>query len=166
MTESELLSLVVEFSIGLGGFSAIAAAFIHQNRSMSAEDIYRVLNMLMMALGPAFIALFTLGILHVSLDIRFANGLLLIYICCALLQAELGKRRLSAKEQKVLIPKLVFVMQTVFVLNGATQLLASAGVLSQGFLVLYAGLVVVLMQAVVQFVRLIVARPATVTDID
>jgi alkanesulfonate monooxygenase SsuD/methylene tetrahydromethanopterin reductase-like flavin-dependent oxidoreductase (luciferase family) len=65
MTQSELLGVFIEFSVGIGGFSAIAAAFIHQRQAMSAEDIYRILNMLLMALGPAFVALVTLALIHV-----------------------------------------------------------------------------------------------------
>jgi hypothetical protein len=161
MTESELLGVLVEFSIGLGGFSAIAAAFIHQKQSMSPEDIYRVLNMLLMALGPAFIALFALGILSISVPLQFANGLLLIFILCGVAQAELGMRRLTEEQRKVLIRPIIVTMQIVFILNGLMQIAVVSGLLEGAFIVLYGGLVLVLAQAVVQFVRLIVARPST-----
>jgi len=159
MTDSELLGVLVEFSIGLGGFSAITAAFIHQNQAMGREDVYRVLNLLMMALGPAFIALAALGILKVTASIQYANGLLLIFIVCAVLQAILGRRSLTVDEQEVLIPRVIFVMQAAFFLNAGIQLLASLGLFESPFIALYAGLVVILLQAVVQFIRLIVARP-------
>jgi hypothetical protein len=161
MTDSDLLAVLVEFSIGLGGFSAIAAAFIHQSQAMKAEDVYRVLNMLLMALGPAFIALFALGVLKVSLPIQYANGLLLLFTVVSILQAELGRRRLTSEQQKVLIPLVIVLMQSTFVINGLFQLLACLYILQEAFIVLYGGLVVVLAQAVVQFVRLIVARPGT-----
>jgi len=161
MTDSELLAVLIEFSIGLGGFSAIAAAFIHQSEAMKAEDVYRVLNMLMMALGPAFIALFALGVLKVSLPIQYANGFLLIFTVVGVAQAELGRRRLTLEQQKVLIPIVIIAMQSIFVINGLFQLLSCLNILQDAFIILYAGLVVILAQAAVQFVRLIVARPGT-----
>jgi hypothetical protein len=159
MTDSELLGVLIEFSIGLGGFSAIAAAFLHQSKSMGAEDVYRILNLLLMALGPAFIALFALGVLRVSLPIQYANGLLFLFVLAGVVQAELGMRKLTMDQKRVLIRSVIIAMQSVFVVNGVLQLLAAAGLLQEAFVILYGGLVVVLAQAVVQFVRLIVARP-------
>lgn len=159
MTESELLAVLVEFSIGLGGFSAITAAFIHQSQAMKAEDVYRVLNMLLMALGPAFIALFGLGVMKMSLSVQYANGFFFVFLVAGIFQSELGRRRLTFEQRKVLIPLVMIVMQSVFVVNGLLQLLACLGTLQEGFIILFGGLVVMLFQALVQFVRLIVARP-------
>ena len=159
MTESELLAVLVEFSIGLGGFSAVAAAFIHKDRAMNPEDAYRILNMLLMALGPGFIAMFAIGVMSVGVTIRYANGLLLFFLLTGVLQAELGRRRLSSEQQKVLIPLVIVVMESIFVINGLIQLLSCLNILAGPFIMLYGGLVVVLAQAVVQFIRLIVARP-------
>jgi len=159
MNESELLGVLVEFSIGLGGFSAIATAFIHRNQSMSGADVYRVLNLLMMALGPAFIALFTLGLLNVSLPIQYGNALLFIFALIGIIQSEVGKRRLAAKQKEVLISSVIIIMQTIFFINGSFQILSFLNFLHNAFIILYGGLVVILAQAVVQFVRLIVARP-------
>lgn len=159
MNDAELLAVIVEFSIGLGGFSAIAAAFIHQNQSMKPEDVYRVLNLLLMALGPAFIALFSLGIMRVSLPIQYANGMMLVFIASSLLQAERGRHRLTPEQRQVLIPAVIIAMYSIFIINGLLQFLSSLNLLPNGFIILYGGLVVVLAQAVVQFVRLIIARP-------
>ncbi len=161
MTESELLSLIVEFSIGLGGFSAITAAFIHQNQSLKTEDVFRIMNMLQMALGPAFIALFALGVLKLSLPIRYASGVFFLYLLCGWLYANLGLHRLTAEQRKVFLPSVVITQLTISALNVLLQFLSCLSVLQWAFMILYGGLVVLLAQAVVPFVRLIIARPGT-----
>ena len=128
---------------------------------MSPEDIFRVLNLLLMALGPAFIALIALGLNYEVESIRYANGALFLFVLIAIVQSEIGMRRLTLDQRKILVRPIVLAMQAAFAANALLQLAALMEFIQGAFIILYGGLVLVLAQAVVQFVRLIIARPNT-----
>jgi hypothetical protein len=61
--ETELLSTIVEFSIGLAGFSGVIAA-MSRNAGWSELEKFRVVNLLQAALAPAFLSFAALGLAH------------------------------------------------------------------------------------------------------
>lgn len=164
-TSSETLGLVVEFSIGLGGFSAIVSVFLQGSAQLTPLDRFRILNLLSLALAPAFIAFFHIGIEGVLRESDYATraSSSALAACILLFASFIAKRRSALPpDQRALLGSGVYLlMGTAALLNLAAQVFSVAmleGAASYG--VLYFGLVLLLLQAVFQFVRIIVARPA------
>ena len=71
-SEVELLGNVIEFSIGLAGFSAVVSVFLQRSSGLADIDRVRVQSLLMLALTPAFIAFVFTGIETAALNVEFA----------------------------------------------------------------------------------------------
>jgi len=61
--EVEIMGNVVEFSIGLAGFSGVVAAFTYRTR-WGVIETYRLVNLLFAALIPGFTAFVSLAALE------------------------------------------------------------------------------------------------------
>lgn len=156
----ENLALIVEFSIGLAGFSAIVTAFLQKSSSLSPVDRFRTLNLLLLALTPAFLSFLCIGLLILSGDIILASRVTSIVFAVSvfftLYSVFRSRRKLPAEHQRALNNKIILVM---FLVSGIVLVsqVASALIDSRyAYPILYFGLVVMLLQAVVQFVRILV----------
>jgi hypothetical protein len=94
---------VMEFSVALAGFSAVAIALSHEPGSLAPLDRFRALNLLSTSLGPAFGASFVLigasfGMSDAPLW-RFASSGVLIVAVLNLFVPILLRRRLSSVDR-------------------------------------------------------------------
>lgn len=159
------LSTIVEFSIGLGGFSAIVSAFLHQSGKLAPVDRFRTMTMLVLALMPAFIGFFCTGLmleLFMPDDaVRITSGVFAICIAFIAWHNNRSRKALPSAHRQALSAPLVALMYAGTVLNTLIQALSAAGFLDATYTVLYYGLVFVLFQGVVQFIRILIGSRAT-----
>lgn len=159
------LSTIVEFSIGLGGFSAIVSAFLHQSGALSPVDRFRTMTMLLLALMPAFIGFFCIGLMlelfTPDVAVRITSGVFAILIAFIAWHNNRSRRALPSAHRQALSAPLVAIMYAGTVLNTIIQAASAAGFLDATYTVLYYGLVFVLLQAVVQFIRILIGKRAT-----
>ena len=148
------LGNIVEFSIGLGGFSAIVSAFLQQSgEQLAPVDRFRTMTMLLLALMPAFISFLFIGLmleLFRSDDaVRITSGVFAICIALVVWQNSRSRRALPSSHQQALSTPLVVFMYAGALLNALIQAISASGFLEATYTVLYYGLVFVLLQAVV-----------------
>jgi hypothetical protein len=78
----ETLSTITEFSIGLAGFSGVAAALMQRSGSISELDRMRITVNVCLSLIPGFVAFLTLALINAGLDlptvVRFASGAIVV----------------------------------------------------------------------------------------
>ena len=165
----DLLIPIIEFSIGLGGFSAVVSVFLHRNGDLAPPDLLRVMNLLFFALGPAFMVFIAIGLLHFTdspmPSFRYATGALGLYISAVASYAIIARNKLPVQQKAILRTSIFISMIAVSVVNAMLQFLATLGFIDGViYQVFYAGLIIMLAQGFVQFVRLIIARPITTTD--
>ena len=65
---TDLLSTIVEFSVGLAGFSGVVGIFIHRSGEWLYVDRFRITNLLIMSLTPGFLAFLSLGLIPIADD--------------------------------------------------------------------------------------------------
>lgn len=158
---TELLSTIVEFSVGLAGFSGLVGAFMHRSGKWLYVDQFRITNLLLMSLTPGFLAFLTLGLIQVSDSaielsaVAFATALALLLILIPRARAKVPARDQHLVGLHIFIP----IASTFGVLLVVQTLLAISVISSNAFIIYYFSLVVMLLLAVVQFARLILARP-------
>ena len=160
----ELLSNIVEFSIGLGGFSGIVAVFVQRTGDWTAVDRWRVMNLLMVTLAPAFAAFFAMGITRivVSEEIawRSASVFLALMLCMFMYIAPAGRRKLPSDQRDIVGPRIfVFMFGSTLIVLAFQGAAAFGAFGSHVFVVFFYGLVTMLLLGVVQFVRIILVRP-------
>jgi len=84
----EILSTISEFSIGLAGFSGVAAAVMQRSGSVSELDRMRITFNVCMALIPGFVAFLTLTLINSGTGdatvIRSASGAMVVIIISTL----------------------------------------------------------------------------------
>ncbi len=161
---SESLGLLVEFSIGLAGFSAIVSVFLQRSSQLSGLDRFRILNLLLFALLPAFIAFTCIGFESILADLDLAvrissavfAGCLLIFV----ISIPSRLNRLSSDQRGLIRTGAVLSVVVTVVGNIIAQTLSSIA-LEGGvaFGTLFFGLSVILLQGVIQFVWIIIERP-------
>lgn len=78
----ETLSAVTEFSIGLAGFSGVAAALMQRSNAVSEFDRMRITVNICLSLIPGFVAFLMLSLINSGSDeltvIRFASGAIVV----------------------------------------------------------------------------------------
>ena len=161
---SESLGLLVEFSIGLAGFSAIVSVFLQRSSQLSALDRFRIFNLLLLALLPAFIVFTCIGFESILADLDLAvrissavlAGCLLIFVISIP-----GRLKRLPSDQRELIRTGAFLFLLVAVAGNIIAQTLSSITLEGGvaFGTLFFGLSVILLQGVIQFIWIIIARP-------
>ena len=165
MSEQETLTSIVEFSIALAGFSGIVVALGKQAGRWDPADRFRMLNILIIAFGAAFMAYVPMGLAHAGLSgsllWRLSSGMLASFLTIILVFAILRMRSQPAEIRRLLNPTLrrLLVGGTAFVV--LTQLANIVGLGFQPCFVLYfAALVWLLIAAALQFIRILFVRPS------
>jgi len=151
---------IVEFSIGLAGFSAVVTAFLHRSRSLTPVDRFRTINLLLLALTPAFLAFLFNGLVLVFGDgafvARFSSAVFALWLACMLLFIFRAKRRLPPEHEQAL-NNAIFASMYVIGVSLVTILGASAAFGTMYVhAIFYFGLVIMLLFAVVQFIRILI----------
>ena len=161
---TELLSTIVEFSVGLAGFSGVIGIFIHRSGHWAHVDRFRITNLLVMSLTPGFLAFFTLGLLQVAqadIAVRISSGVYTLTLFSLLIFLPRDRARVPDQDKHLVGSHIFFPMAGTFAAIMVTQALVTISVLDRHtFTIYYYSLVVMLLLAVVQFIRLIVARPS------
>jgi cytochrome bd-type quinol oxidase subunit 2 len=156
------LGSVIEFSVGLAGFSAIVSVFIHQSGELSPVDRFRTISLLVLALMPALLAFICVGLMfelsEVDAAARVTSTVFAASLLSALLQNNKARNALPDDHRRALSGPLVALMYAATAANMALQAISALGFVGAPRTVLYLGLVFVLFQGVVQFVRIIVGR--------
>ncbi len=158
---SELLSTIVEFSIGLAGFSGVIGIFIHRSGEWIYVDRYRIMNLLTMSLVPGFLAFLTLGLLPIT-DRAITVSAAAFALTVGMLLILIGRARakVPAVDRSLVGPQIFVPMSGTFSVILILQTLVAIAVIDRYVLTIYYySLVVMLLLAVVQFVRLILVRP-------
>ena len=162
MTEAtELLSTVVEFSIGLAGFSGVVGIFIHRSGQWIYVDRFRITNLLLMSLTPGFLSFVTLGLLSITESaIQISAAMFACVIVLLLIFIPRARSKVPASDRSLVGLHIFVPISLTFAVVLLLQILVAASVIdSYRFTVYYYSLVVMLLLAVVQFARLILARP-------
>jgi len=155
-TEINLLGNVIEFSIGLGGFSGIVAVFMNRSR-WTALERYRLINLLMAALVPAFASFIALGMLVMELDPvtgvwRLSCVILSVLVCGVIYTAYAGRNRMPPELKNHMRLRILVSINLLFTSVVAVNLFGASGVSdSWAFPAFYFGLIALLMGGVVLF---------------
>ena len=64
----DTLSTVTEFSIGLAGFSSVAAALMQRSGSILEFDRMRITTNICLSLVPGFLAFLAISLVHSGID--------------------------------------------------------------------------------------------------
>lgn len=161
---TETLSPIIEFSIGLAGFSAIVSVFLQRSTNLTDIDRVRVQTLLLLALTPAFIAFILTGtetIVQSSIVAARISSAILAALLSVFGVYLLKTRASLPKDQVALVSTSVFVFMLVMTVgNALIQTVSAVGYFGAlAFTVVYFGLVAILIQGVLQFFRIIIARP-------
>lgn len=157
--------MIIEFSIGLAGFSGIVAALLQTKSGLRGADRFRTINLLILALSPGFVSLTSLIFLN-----RFGNieliwnaslFMLAVLIVVMTVSSHVQLSKLDESEKQVTTAGstvIAIVVVTIF-------LVAASGIFSfDGFTSFVLGATFMLLLGVTQFVRLIFIRPSTRGD--
>jgi hypothetical protein len=164
LVSPEYLSIIIEFSIGLAGFSAIVSVFLHGSNELPKIDKHRVTSLLSFALIPGFTALSCIGLELTLQDIdsatRISSGLLSIALT-ALIAFSIIDRRSMARDQLALTQQ-GFRASFFITIIAAVVLAQLCGILGliESPPTFFFGLVSILLLGVVQFTRILLLRRA------
>lgn len=160
------LSIIIEFSVGLAGFSGIVIIFAATPAGWNAADKYRISNLLCCSLCAGLIGFVPIGLLHTSLDPQVVWGVSSVFLGCGciLVLAIILSRKghMSDDELEVLNPYLGVILTGGVILCVPIQFANAMDLLpGNRFLYLYFGLVWLLIVAGIQFYRIIFYRRIT-----
>ena len=149
---------MIEFSIGLAGFSGVIAVFAGRSSERRPLDLFRLRNLLMGALIPAFLAFFGLGLVVVLSDEfiawRFScvgAGVSYVFFIVTLLK---GRASLPAEQREMVQTNVLFLALILLGILIVAQVIAATQVVAvDAFVVFYFGLISILFISVYQFVR-------------
>jgi len=158
---TELLSTIVEFSVGLAGFSGVVGVFIHRSGQWIYVDQFRVTNLLLMSLTPGFLSFISLGLIPISSRaIEISAGIFAATIALLLTFIPRARSKVPKHDQYLVGARIFLPMSLTFVVIFIMQALVAISVIDRyEFTIYYYSLVLMLLLAVVQFARLILARP-------
>ncbi len=155
---------IMEFSVALAGFSAVAIALSHEPGALAPLDRFRALNLLSCALGAAFGASFVLigdafGASGPALWRATSAGLLLIVIVCTAIPLLLARQMSPADRRQLSRVLWVLSIGGNLILSGVqlSNLAGLFGPASPGPIM--ASLVWLLFFSALLFVRMLVNRP-------
>jgi hypothetical protein len=155
---------IMEFSVALAGFSAVAIALSHEPGALAPLDRFRALNLLGCALGAAFGASFVLigdafGASGAALWRGTSAGVLVIVIVCTAIPLLLARQMSPADRRQLSRALWVLLVGGNLILSGVqlSNLAGLFGPASPGPIM--ASLVWLLFFAALLFVRMLVNRP-------
>ena len=153
----ELLGYIIEFSIGLAGFASVIAVFSQRSDVTLELDKWRLLNLVMSTIGPAFLSFTALGLVswlgEVTRVWQVSSGLLACYVSIIVIVAATGRSRLPTA-QRELVNNRVFPFGVGFLLiTGFVQVLSAATIVVPAFEWFYLGLISILLLGVYVFVQ-------------
>ena len=171
---TELLGIVIEFSIGLAGFSGVIAIFSGRSQDRVQLEIFRLRNLVLGASIPAFLSFIALGLLHAlsDVDLAWLLALSLSVICLAvyIFQALRSRASMPKNQSQQLQKRLLFffigwLFLVIFLQLGCLFRLVPI----QSFDAFYVGLISLLVISTYQFIRAVlegVKLNANDTNID
>ncbi len=159
MLDTDYFGFIIEFSIGLAGFSAIVTAFMHQSGGgIGPVDRFRISNMLALAFLPAFLSFLYLGlqgVIGAGMAARVISGLHSIVLFIILMLAFKAISRIHRITPEAINTTVFVVVAGVSSVLIVVQALSAMGTIQQHLFALYFCLVVTLMQGAVMFVRIL-----------
>jgi len=156
----EGLGDIVEFSIGLAGFSAVVTAFLHRSRILTPVDRFRTINLLLLALTPAFLVFLFNGLTSMFENAvfvsRLSSAVFAAWLACMLLYVYRAKQRLPAEHEAALSNAIFLGMYAVG--TAMVIVLGASAAFGQRYVhsTFYFGLVILLLFAVIQFIRILI----------
>ncbi len=153
----ELLGYVIELTIGLAGFAGVIAVFSQRTDATLELDRWRLMNLIMSAIGPAFLSFAALGLASWLGDIprvwQVSSALLASYLAIVVLTASMGRSRIPAA-QRALVNNRFFPFGVGFLLITAlVQTLSATTLVRPSFELFYLGLISTLLLGVYVFVQ-------------
>lgn len=151
---------IVEFSIGLAGFSAVVTAFLHRSQVLTPIDRFRTINLLLLALTPAFLVFIFNGLTYVfeeaAFVARFSSAVFAACLACILIFIYRAKQRLPTDHEAALNNAIFMGMYVIG--TAMVVVLGASAVFGQKYSLstFYFGLVIMLLFAVVQFIRILI----------
>lgn len=154
----DLLGYVIEFSIGLAGFSGVVAVFSGRSHSRIQLELFRLRNLLFGSLIPAVLCFVALGIHRAvpseSLAWKLSLSVSIVFLGGFVAHAIWSRYSMPEEQQQLLQPTAFLIAAAALVVAILVQLGAIAGLLDvDQFDVFYLGLMVILLIAMYQFVR-------------
>jgi hypothetical protein len=156
--DTELLGYVIEFSIGLAGFSGVIAVFAGRSIDRIRIDLFRLRNLMLGAFAPAFISFATLGFHRALADEDFAWTMTLLVSSFTLggymLHAIWSRGQMPKEEQRELQNRVFLTITSIMFAISLIQLAVLFGAtFITKFDALYMGLVFILFVSTYQFIR-------------
>jgi hypothetical protein len=153
------LGIVVEFSIGLAGFTGIVAIFANSQRTVSAAVRFRITNLLFTAFAPGFFSLLVISLLQLGVSgeiaVRAASALFAASILTWAMLATRSRSRLPASDRRLLSNFIYWFTAAVALSNASAQVLGALAILANPAGVLVAGLSAMLFLGAVTFAALV-----------
>ena len=134
---------------------------MHRSGRWLYVDQFRITNLLLMSLTPGFLSFFTLGLVQISPHaVRISAAVFATLLALLLVVISRSRAKIPERDQHLVGFRIFIPMSSTFVIIMVTQALVAISVItSYEFIIYYYCLVVMLLLAVVQFARLILARP-------
>ena len=145
---NELLGYVVEFSIGLAGFSGVVAVFSTYRSDWVELHRWRIRNLLLFSIGPGFLALIALGLLKIldeSVAWRMVCFASALYTVLVFLLAFRSRAALSRDERDQISGSAFLVFTVIVSASSLAQFITAIGLISEySAATFYFGLVLIL----------------------
>ena len=156
----DALEAISEFSIGLAGFSAIAAVFANAREMLDGAIRFRVSGLLVTAFGPGFIALAIICLLLAGMEestsVRTGSAITALYLAGYAVFAFRGIARLSTPDRGKLSKSVRRFSTASSFVNFAAQILNAAVMPSYANGILIGGLTLVLITGALTFSQLVI----------
>lgn len=155
-TEINLLGNVIEFSIGLGGFSGVVAVFMNRSEWNPLQQ-YRLVRLLMAALVPAFASFIALGFVAMNTarvidPWQLSCATLTALVTWVAYTAYIGRKRIPNALQSQMRSGVFFTLQLFLLAVVLVNVIGTSGIFgSATFLAFYFGLITLLVEGVVLF---------------
>ena len=154
---TEMLSTVTEFSIGLAGFSGVAAALMQRRGSVSDFNRFRITANIGISLLPGFVAFLAISLIGAGLEpteiVWIGSGFLVLFECSKLIQMLFLRNRFGGSDRFTPVSLAIMVIATV--INLPLQLYNMIALPSAAFGVFVAGLALVLLTGAANFAGLV-----------
>ena len=157
------LGYIIEFSIGLAGFSGVIAVFTSRLPGRAELDRWRIRNLLLLSMGPAFISFAALALLDLASSEgeawRLACLIQATFLVITLVVTFSKKTQLAQELQSQIRMPVMYLVLISF--SSLALLLATAGLGISGLnpsIVFYMGLVFILLVGAYQFFRAVLQR--------
>ena len=154
---SDLLGHIVEFSIGLAGFSGVVAVFSTYRSEWVELHRWRIRNLLLFSIGPGFLALIALGLLKIldeTVAWRIATFTSAIYALIVFFFAFRSRAALSENERAQISTGAFMFFTLLLSVSSFAQVIAAVGLITEySSSAFYFGLILILLIGIYQFFR-------------